>query len=667
MGSMRVIRGLGVAVAAGCLLALVLAGSAVGAAQAPKRSAKHTLSLKVAVVDGNRHILASGRAHPVPKGAWVALQSRRDGSWRRLSRHRLDADGAYAVRAGVPGVVGQDRLRTELYEGKVRRAISPVRTLRFKQPTSRSTPTGPGATTPTSPSPPVTPVTPVGPTEPPCTPAATSAGSPGATSAGPLSAASLMATIERYASRPNHLSGTAESAAAESEFTGALAAAGLKVCEQAFTFPRFTPTAVGLSVEGTDVERAAIAPLLYSGATGPAGTTASLVYIGETKNEEPLSFTPAEVKDKIVVAKIKYQTNSKALGLDPTIEAAIEDGAVGFVAVTQAVGNYPKWEDTNARNGTGPLPVLSVGKTSGEAVVTDAIAGKTATLTLAAEHAGLSCDRDVWGELEGADPTRRVYIGVPVSSYTPSASEHGTGYAIVVGLARLYASLPQAQRPETLVFIGLGGHEIGWLGLQALLASPEGSYLKEADAYIHLGSALGAPEAEEKPVGSGTIVTSTKADKTGRLHDSENPLLVPGVIEDFKAAGAEAPETPPFTASGGEQTNAFAAGIPTASFSGASLYFHTAGDTPTTIDQSILTRQADAFRRVLDRITAIPAGKLKAENSVAAQHGAEIAANGAAAKRTPANPTLGAVRETANALAEGGVGGPAATPVAACG
>ncbi len=138
------------------------------------------------------------------------------------------------------------------------------------------------------------------------------------------------------------------------------------------------------------------------------------------------------------------------------------------------------------------------------------------------------------------------------------------------------------------------------------------------------------------------------------------------MIEDFKAAGAEAPETPPSTASGGEQTNAFAAGIPTASFSGASLFFHTAGDTPSTIDQSILTRQADAFRRVVDRITAIPAGKLKAENAVAAQHGAEVAANGEAAKRTPANPTLGAVRKTPNALAEGGVGGPAATPVASC-
>jgi hypothetical protein len=648
---MRKFRGLGVAVAALGLLALVLPGPALAGARAPHRSAKPSLSLKVVVVR-NRQILATGKTRPVPARGRVVLQLRRDGAWHRLGQHPLVGHGAYSVRAVVPAGIAKARLRAALYEGKRRRAVSPARSLRLAKPAL-----------PPNPTPPSPPVTPTGPAEPPCTPAATSAGSPSATSAGPLSAGSLMATIDRYASRPNHLSGTAGSAAAESEFTAALAAAGLKVCEQAFTFPRFTPTAVGLSVGGTVIPAAAIAPLLYSGATGPAGTTAPLFYIGETENKETVTFEKSDVEGKIVVAKIPYQTNSKALGLDPAIEAAVEDGAAGFVAVTQAVGDYPKWEDTNARRGTGTLPVLSVGKTSGEAVITAAVAEETATLTLAADHTGVSCDRDVWGELEGADPSRRVYVGVPVSSYTPSASEHGTGYAIVVGLARLYASLPKSQRPETLVFIGLGGHEIGWLGLQALLASPDGSYLKEADAYIHLGSALGAPEAKEE---GGKIVTSTAPDKTGRLHDSENPLLVPGVIEDFKAAGAEAPETPPSTASGGEQTNAFAAGIPTASFSGASLYFHTAGDTPTTIDQSILTRQADAFRRVVDRITAIPAGKLKSENSVAAQHGAEIAANGVAAKRTPANPTLGAVRETANALAEGGVGGPAATPVAAC-
>ena len=63
----------------------------------------------------------------------------------------------------------------------------------------------------------------------------------------PLSAASLMKTIDGYSALPNHLSGTANSAAAESEFQANLAAAGLTLGEQAFTFPRFALEAVGLS------------------------------------------------------------------------------------------------------------------------------------------------------------------------------------------------------------------------------------------------------------------------------------------------------------------------------------------------------------------------------------------------------------------------------------
>jgi hypothetical protein len=459
-----------------------------------------------------------------------------------------------------------------------------------------------------------------------------------------------MATIDGYSRLPNHLSATANSYAAEDEFGANLAAAGLTLGEQAFEFPHFAVEAVGLSAGSTTVPAAAVAPLLYSGTTPAGGVTAPLLDGGTG------GFAQGEAAGKIVVVSIPYEHNSKAVGLNPAIEKAVAGGAKGFVAVTQAVGDFPKWEDVNARNGTGPLPVLMVGKRSGAAVIAAAQAGKSGTLTLAADTSGVACERDVWGELEGADPSRRVFVGTPLSSFTPSASEHGSGVAIALGLARHYAALPRAERPETLVFMALGGHEIGWLGLQALLASPRGPWFQGADAYVHLGSALGAPSAEELP--DGTIVTTPTPDPTGRLHDSENPLLERGVIEDFEAAGVPTPETPPHIASGGEQTNAYAAGIPTVSFSGASLFFHTAGDVPSTVDPTILAKDADAFRRAVDRITAIPAGLLKAENAHAEQLGSEIDP----AKRAPVNPTKGA----GGILGSGGVGGPAATPVASC-
>jgi hypothetical protein len=620
--------------AAICLAAVGAAQAAAARSGAPNRRAKVSLVVRF-VPTGSDHIVAEGKVTPVPAKGSIALQERRHGSWLRLARRSLDR-GSFHLRAELPGDVSSTSLRAVLIVGGRQAGISPVRSVRIGRAAAP-----PASTPPPSPSPSTaTPPTGEAPTPP--------------APLNPLSATSLMATIDGYSALPNHLSGTANSALAEAEFQANLGAAGLRLGQQAFTFPRFAVEAVGLTAGGTPVAAAAIAPLLYSGTTPAGGTTATL-FDGGTAAATP-AFTAAQVKGKIVVVSVPYEHNSKAVGLYPAIETAVEGEAAGLVAVTQAVGDYPKWEDVNARNGTGELPVLMVGKRSGAAVITAAAAEEAGTLTLAAETSGVSCDRDVWGELEGAEPSRRVFVGVPASSYTPSASEHGTGVAIVVALARYYASLPKSERPETLVFMAMGGHEIGWLGLQALLGSSQGNWFREADAYVHLGSALGAPVATEEP--DGTIHTTTTPDPTGRLHDSENPLLEHSVIEDFAAAGLPTPETPPHTASGGEQTNAYAAGIPTASFSGASLWFHTAGDLPTTVDPTILTKDADAFRRTIDTITAIAPGLLKAENAHAEQLGSEINA----AEREPVNPTLGA----GGVLGKGGEGGPPATPVGQC-
>jgi hypothetical protein len=613
-------------------------GRANAAAGSHPRAVKVTLDVQ-AKPTGSDRIVITGKVTPAPTTGSVYVQERRSAGWVKCVTGPL-RHGSFKFAVTEDGGRQPIRLRALAIVRGRQIGASPVRSVRIAPRDSGSPPSGGsgGGTSPGAPAsgggatPPVAPAPP----------------------ADPLSTASLMATIDGYSALPNHLSGTANSAAAQAEFLGEMSAAGLTLGEQAFTYPRFAVSAVGLSAGGVSVPAAAIAPLLYSGTTPPTGVTAPLFDGGSTA--AGIGYTDGEVAGKIVVVSVPYEHNSKAVNLPAAIETAVQGGAKGLVAVTQAVGDYPKWEDVNARNGTGPLPVMMVGKRSGATVIAAAEAAASGTLTLAADISGPACERDVWGELEGVDPSRRVFVGTPASSFTPSASEHGSGLAITVGLARHYASLPQAERPESLVFISLGGHEVGWLGLQALLASPHGAWFREADAYVHLGSALGAPVATEGS--DGTITTTATPDPTGRLHDSENPLLEGSIIEDFAAAGVPTPETPPHTASGGEQTNAYAAGIPTVSFSGASLFFHTAGDLPATVDPTILTEDADAFRRSVDTITAIPAGALKANNAHAAELGSKIDA----AARAPVNPTLGA----GGSLGSGGIGGPAATPVAQC-
>jgi hypothetical protein len=604
-------------------LVFLAVGASVAATAAVPAAPRITLSVPAEPARG-AVFPVKGEVTLAAAAGRVVLQLRRHGQWRRLAAVAVHRGGGFTIWCSLPADVATTRIRALLFESGRRVAASKSRTVHVSgemAPLVAVVPT-PGPVAPTPPGPPA-------PVE------------------DPLSPSSLMATVQSYASLPNHLSGTPNSAAALAEISGGLAAAGLTLGQQAFTYPGFLPTKVTLSAGGAAVPAAAIAPFLYSGTTSAGGVTATLFDGGNG------SFDKTKVAGKIVVVSLAYQNNSKPVNFETALERAVEGDAVGLVAVTQGVADFPKWQDTNARRGTGPLPVLMVGKRSGAAVIEAAEDEESGTLTLTATTA-TACDRDVWGELEGAEPGRRVFVGVPASSFTPSASEHGSGVAILLGLARHYAAIPTAQRPETLVFIAVGGHEIGWLGLQALIASPNGSWFTGADAYVHLGSSLGAPKAEE--LGNGEINTLSVPDPTGRLHNSENPLLEPAIAEDFAAAGVPTPNTPPFTASGGEQTYAFAAGI--ASFSGASLYFHTAGDLPATLNPTILAADAEAFRLTVDTITALPPGQLRAENTVAAENGAKINP----AERAPNNPTLGA----GGPLGTGGEGGPAATPVAQC-
>lgn len=432
----------------------------------------------------------------------------------------------------------------------------------------------------------------------------------------PLSASSLLANVRRYASQRDHLSGTPRSYSVTAWIAAQLRSDGLQTGSQAFAFDRFLPVEVSLSVGSHRLPAAAITPLFYSGRTGSAGLSAALADGGTG------SFDQATAKGKIVVVSIAYVENALAVGLPAAIEAAAKDGAKALVVVSQAPADYPRSEDVDARQGTGHLPVLIVGKRTGQEVIEAARAGRTARLILDA-RVGRACDRDVWGTLPGRDATRHVIIGTPASSYVPAASERGSGIAVLLDLARHYAHLPRSERPETLVFLATTGHEIGFLGLPALIEARP-TWFKSADAYVHLGASIGSPEMTERSDGS--VEVKPVPDPSGSLYDSENPLLA-GIPALFARAGASLPSTPPHVHITGEQAYAYHVGVPLVSFSGASLFFHTAGDLPNWISPRLLHAEASGFERAIDTITALPAGRLKAANRQAAAYGAQLNPN----------------------------------------
>lgn len=453
----------------------------------------------------------------------------------------------------------------------------------------------------------------------------------------PLSAEALMTTIRQYGSLPDHYSGTRNDAWALGQAAKRFAADGLRLGSVSYAFPQFEPTRVSLRTDSGSVSSSALAPLLYSGTTPAAGLTGPLLDAGNG------SFDPSAAAGKVVVASAPAGAR-----LEPTIAAAIAGGAKALVFVTAGLGDLPRKEDINARQGTGTFPVLLVGKQSGADVLADADAGQSARLVLTAKT-GTACDSDVWGVLPGQDPSRRVFVGTPVSSFVPAASERGGGVAVMLGLADHYAQVPRAQRPESLVFLATSGHETGFLGLQALIEAT-GDWYTGADAYVHLGASVGAPQAVENADGSVTVTPGVQA-AGGSLRPSENPVLQALTHDAFTAAGAGLSEVEPHVSGSGEQMWAYAAGIPTLSFNGGSLWFHTAADLPSVVDPGLLAREADGFRRAVDAITALPPGALRAANGQADAYGAAIDPN----VPSPHNPVLA-----------DGVGGPAPVIVPSC-
>ncbi len=430
----------------------------------------------------------------------------------------------------------------------------------------------------------------------------------------PISSDSLMAKVRRYAQLPDHLSGTPRSAKTLAWIARKLRRDGLRLHRQHYVYPRFIPTRVSLRAGTREVASRAIAPLLYSGRTGPGGVSGQLYDGGNG------IFDQHAVAGKIVVVDIAYVANARGTNLDQAVEAAAAGGARGLVAVTEGVGDYPKWDDTNARTGTGGLPVLLVGKHSGAPVIAAARAGEQGRVVLQAET-GRSCETDIYGTLRGSDPRRKVIVGTPASSMVPAASERGSGVAGMLGLARYYSRFPRVERSESLVFLATSGHEVGFLGLPALIRARE-RWFEDSDAYVHLGASIGAPTETE--LADGTIQTVETPDPSGSLYSSENPLLDQTIPNAFTESGVVLRQTQPHLRDPGEQAYAYHVGVPIVSFSGASLFFHTAGDLPDRVDPTLLGREVEGFRRSIDAITAMPAGALRAANGQAAAYGAAI-------------------------------------------
>jgi len=416
-----------------------------------------------------------------------------------------------------------------------------------------------------------------------------------------------------------HFTGSAQEERTLGWMLSELQATGAQTGVDGVSFYAFRPHAWSLEIHGRAIS--SLVPYFYSGNTGPTPVAAPLAYVGEGT---PADLARTDVKGKIAVIYVPYLEDF----LDPTftgqgplagafssIEAA---GAAGLIAVTDGPQDYPVNQDVNSLIGTQRLPTLFLGRRTGQGVIAAARSGSEARLLLDASPER-ECTQNLWAVLPGLNASRYIVIGTPSSGFDEAASERGAGVAILLGLARYYAGLPLAERPETVVFGVFSGHELG-VGIPTFAGQHPGWFAQSTDAYIGLGASIAARQFYELP--DGTVVSYPFGDLSRDLYVSENPLLEPIVQRDFLPAQPLG-SIPPAAFDPGEQQLPYIDGIPIVAISGASYYFHTAGDTPSGVSPQLLSVSARAFASVIDGISSLPAGSLRQANAVASVLGTQ--------------------------------------------
>lgn len=459
-----------------------------------------------------------------------------------------------------------------------------------------------------------------------------------APAAGPLSPSALYASVVTYADLGlrNHLTYSSSEQRTLDWMAHQFRTDRMTTGSNPYSYLAFYPHRVALSVAGRNFLN--ITPYFYSGTTGARPRVAPLAYAGLGT---PAEVAAAGVRGKIAVIWVPYVDD----GLDPTLPGAFsaieQAGAVGLIAVTQGPGNYAVNQDVNSRAGLQKLPTVFIGQISGARVIAAARHSRLASLLLDAQTAW-SCASNDYGVLPGPPGSQLLIVGTPTSSWDEAAAERGSGVAILLALARFYAGLPVAQRPATLIFVALSGHEIGYLGLPMFMEAHP-AWFAQAAAYFHLGASLGAVQQAGGPRGS--LVRLPVGDVTRAIYASENPVLQPVVQQAFLPSQPVG-SVPPGVSDVGEQAYAYHAGVPIVAVSGASYYFHTSNDTPAGVSPRLLVQMATAFRNAINGVADLPAGLVRSANAVAAQLGARqnpnpspgLLPSGSAAAPDPPHP-----------------------------
>lgn len=230
--------------------------------------------------------------------------------------------------------------------------------------------------------------------------------------------------------------------------------AGYQVEVQTFNYPKFFDLGSNLTVNQTSFEAWA---LIRSISGNPSGKLVVVPNFGQ-----PEDFQAVNVKGAIAIVK-----RGGGLQFNQKIDNAAAAGAIAIVIVNHQPENV-----RGLLMKASPIPAIAVSGKDGTALIAQAQKAELiASLTVQTRPDAIG--RNVIAHLPNVKQPKLI-IGGHYDSVenSPGANDNASGTAVVLGLARQLAKLPQAQQ---IWFMAFDGEEDGLKGSQAFVnqASPE--------------------------------------------------------------------------------------------------------------------------------------------------------------------------------------------------
>ncbi len=347
-------------------------------------------------------------------------------------------------------------------------------------------------------------------------------------------------------------------------------------------------------------------PAYGSAGTPAGGVDLDAVWVGTGSDAD---YAGRDVRGKAVivfsVALPGSMNNTSTLEDGP--KRAEQNGAAAIFEVMALPGNM--------RNVLYParvtIPVFALGMEDGYAI-RDLI-GKAASrpprvhIQLDVRQVPNEKSALVWGTLPGAT-SETIYVMAHRDGWFDAATDNASGVATLLGLAEHFASMPQARRRRTIVFVGLDGHhnDSGGVGRMWMVAHKDTLFDKTALAI----NAEHTSTVQTYFYGERIRRANTYTAQLWYAGGPSRPKLQDLTIRAFREFGvstyAEPEQAPPPGDLG--RFFRFVPGVDAGDFN---MYFHTDEETPETVPWTGLEASTRAYARIIDGVNELPLSDLQ--------------------------------------------------------